>query len=94
MHIDSDTQLVSFNLRERYILAQALVLGIEKLAEVEPGPMREYSNIQDMAELLKSEMFSPFAVAVLEAQKSMGKSASTAATLVYYSDPDAEDLPF
>ena len=82
------------SLRERYIIAQALVLGIEKLAEVE-GPHREMSNMLDMGELLKSQMFGPFAVAVLECQRAMGKPATTAATLVYYEDEgDVEDLPF
>ena len=83
---------VHLSLRERYLIAQALVLGIEKLAEVE-GPMREYSNIQDMGELLKSQMFGPVTVAVLECQRAMGKPATTAATIVYYEEP-VEDLPF
>ena len=83
-----------FSLRERYLIAQALVLGIEKLAEVKDGPMREYSNINDMAELLKSAMFAPFTLAVLEAQKQIGTPATTASTLVYYVDPALEDLPF
>ena len=83
---------IHLSLRERYLIAQALVLGIEKLAEVE-GPMREMSNMADMAELLKSPMFGPFAVAVLECQRAMGKPATTAATIVYYEEP-VEDLPF
>ena len=91
---ESQTKSIHLSLRERYLIAQSLVLGIEKLAEVEPGPMREYSNINDMAELLKSAMFAPFTLAVLEAQKQIGKPATTASTLVYYVDPELEDLPF
>ena len=87
MHIDSDTQLVSFNLRERYILAQALVLGIEKLAEVE-GAIREWSNMHDMADLLKSPMLAPMATAILAME-----THTTAATLFHYED-EVEDLPF
>ena len=91
---ESQTKAIHLSLRARYLIAQSLVLGIEKLAEVEPGPMREYSNINDMAELLKSAMFAPFTLAVLEAQKQIGKPATTASTLVYYVDPELEDLPF
>ena len=89
---DAKTTSVQLSLRERYLVAQALVLGIEKLAEVE-GPMREYSNISDMGEMLKSPMFAPFTLAVLEAQRAIGKPATTAATIVYYEEP-VEDLPF
>ena len=91
--MDIFSESVSMSLRERYLTAQALVLGIEKLAEVEPGPMREYSNMHDMGEMLKSPWFAPFTLAVLEAQKQMGKPATTAATIVYYNEGD-EDLPF
>ena len=80
------------SLRERYIIAQALVLGIEKLAEVK-GSMREYSNMQDMGELLKTPALAPFTMAVLECQRALGKPATTAATIVYYEEP-VEDLPF
>ena len=87
------TSSVNLSLRERYLIAQALVLGIEKLAEVE-GPMREYSNMQDMGDLLKSQMFGPFAVAVLECQRAIGKPATTAATIVYYEDEEEAEIPF
>ena len=83
-----------FSLRERYLIAQALVLGIEKLAEVEPGPMREYSNMNDMGELLKSDMFAPFTMAILETLARMGTPATTAATIVTYSEDVPDDLPF
>ena len=91
MHIDSDTQLVSFNLRERYILAQALVLGIEKLAEVE-GAMREVSNMQDMAALLRSPLFHLMANAVLAS----GEYPAAENALVPENEPPFawEDLPF
>ena len=90
---EAKTSSVNLSLRERYLIAQALVLGIEKLAEVEPGAMREYSNMQDMGELLKSQAFAPFAVAVLECQRAIGKPATTAATIVHYEEP-VEDPPF
>ena len=78
---DTVPSLIQLSLRERYLIAQALVLGIEKLAEVE-GPMRGLSNMQDMGELLKSPAFAPFAIAVLETQRAIGKPATTAATIV------------
>ena len=80
------------DLRERYIIAQALVLGIEKLAEVK-DPMREWSNMQDMGALLKTPMLAPFTLAVLETQRAIGKAATTAATLVYYEDEDEAESP-
>ena len=78
------------DLRERYLIAQALVLGIEKLAEVK-GAKREYSNMQDMGELLKAPMLAPFTMAVLATQQAMGKPATTAATIVYYEDEDEDE---
>ena len=79
-----------FNPRERFILAQALVLGIEKLAEVE-GAMREVSNMHDMGDLLKSPMFSQMATAILAIE-----THPTAATLFHYicTEDEVKDLPF
>lgn len=75
--------VIVLSLRERYLITQALVLGIEKLAEVK-GSMREYSNMQDMGELLKIPSLAPFTMAVLECQRALGKPATTAATLARY----------
>ena len=91
--LDAYPEKVELSLRQRYLMTQALVLGIEKLAEVEPAHLREYSNMADMGELLKTPAFAPFAVAILESLAATGKPATTAATLVYYEEP-VEDLPF
>ena len=91
--LDAYPEKVELSLRQRYVMAQALVLGIEKLGEVEPSYRREYSNMADMGELLKSPAFAPFAVTILESLSATGKPATTAATLVYYEEP-VEDLPF
>jgi len=80
MHIDKTTELTSFSLRERYIITQGLVLGIAKLAEAE-GAMREWPNIHDMGDLLKSTLFAPFATAILATG-----DFPTAATLFHYEE--------
>ena len=56
----------SLSLRDRYIIAQALVLGIQALTKVEPRVMREESNIEDMVDLLASQPFALFALAILQ----------------------------
>tara|TARA_R100000306_G_C4300334_1_gene104752 strand:+ start:285 stop:566 length:282 start_codon:yes stop_codon:yes gene_type:complete len=90
--IDTDQGLIDLSLRERYLIAQALVLGIEKLEEAE-GPMRESSNMLDMHLLLTTPAFAPFAVAVLAARQAMGKPV-TWATLDLVKVAEDEDLPF
>jgi hypothetical protein len=50
----------SFSMRDQYIIAQALVLGIQELDKV-PGVMKEVSNILDMKYLLENQ-FGDFAV--------------------------------
>ena len=42
-----------FNIREQYIIAQALVIAIKELEQV-PSPYTEISNIADMKHLLKT----------------------------------------
>ena len=42
-----------FNIREQYIIAQALVIAIKELEQV-PSPYTEVSNIADMKHLLKT----------------------------------------
>lgn len=86
---DSSPDVIVLSLRERYLITQALVLGIEKLAEVK-GSMRENSNMQDMGELLKIPSLAPFTMAVLECQRAIGKPATTAATIVHYKEEEEE----
>jgi len=50
----------SFSMRDQYIIAQALVLGIQELDKV-PGVMKEVSNILDMKYLLENQ-FGNFAL--------------------------------
>ena len=50
----------NFSMRDQYIIAQALVLGIQELDKV-PGVMKEVSNILDMKYLLENQ-FGNFAV--------------------------------
>jgi hypothetical protein len=52
--------LHNFSMRDQYIIAQALVLGIQELDKV-PGVMKEVSNILDMKYLLENQ-FGDFAV--------------------------------
>ena len=52
--------LHNFSMRDQYIIAQALVLGIQELDKV-PGVMKEVSNILDMKYLLENQ-FGNFAV--------------------------------
>ena len=84
MHIDKTTELTSFALRERHIITQGLVLGIEKLAEAE-GAMREWSNMHDMGDLLRSPLFAPFATAILATG-----GFPMSATLFYYEEEPME----
>jgi len=44
----------TFGMRDQFILAQALVLGIQELKKV-PAPFTELSNILDMEWLLENE---------------------------------------
>jgi len=56
-----DETTLTFTMRERYIIAQALILGIKELEKV-PGAMKEVSNIMDMEYLLEhqfADMASP-----------------------------------
>jgi hypothetical protein len=50
----------NLSMRDQYIIAQALVLGIQELEKV-PGVMKEVSNILDMKYLLENQ-FRDFAV--------------------------------
>ena len=54
----------TMSLRDRYILAQALILGIEKLGEDVP-PYQEISNMQDMADMLMQPEFILFVGGIL-----------------------------
>ena len=49
--LDANPEHADLSLRQRYVMAQALGLGIETLGEVEPSYRREYSNMADMGEL-------------------------------------------
>ena len=82
------TQISSMklSLRERYVLAQALVLGIETLAKVEPASSREYSNMHDMGKLLRGNLLAPFTFAVLASLKTVGREAETAQRLTGFVD--------
>ena len=51
-------------LRDRFILAQSLVMGIEKLGEVKP-PHQEISNMQDMADMAIRPELTPFTMTIL-----------------------------
>ena len=51
-------------LRDRYILTQALVLGIEGLASVE-DTYKESSNMEDMADMLMQPEFTLFVGGIL-----------------------------
>ena len=87
---------MKLSLRERYVLAQALVLGIETLAKVEPASSREYSNMHDMGKLLRGNMLAPFTFAVLASLKAIGKEAETAQRLTGFVDVlngETNDLP-
>ena len=44
----------TFGMRDQFIIAQALVLGIQELKKV-PAPFTELSNILDMEWLLENE---------------------------------------
>ena len=49
-----DETTLTLTMRERYILAQALILGINELEKV-PVAMKEVSNIMDMEYLLEHQ---------------------------------------
>lgn len=51
---------MTLSMREQYIVAQALILGINELEKV-PSPYKELSNIMDMEYLLENQ-FSDMAV--------------------------------
>ena len=96
-------------LRDRYILAQALVLGIEKLGEDVP-PYQEISNMQDMADMLIQPEFvmfvggilmgrpgepSPYPVAAaLLAGRMAGLTEALDASKRLQRLPGLDDLPF
>ena len=57
----------NLDMRERFIITQALVVAIKELEKV-PAPYTEISNIADMKELLKTT-FSEFAQVVEQIQE-------------------------
>ena len=57
----------NLDMRERFIITQALVVAIKELEKV-PAPYTEISNIADMQELLKTT-FSEFAQVVEQIQE-------------------------
>ena len=69
----------TITMRDKFIIAQALVLGIQALEEV-PAPYTEVSNIMDMKELLHGP-FSEFAhvarMMVLETNKIYSEMGET-----------------
>ena len=97
----AETITMTLSLRERYLMAQALILAIETLAE-EDERRREWSNMQDMGALLKSDALAPFAFAVLASLQAMGKTAyarewsnmMAATTAGGAIEDEAADLPF
>ena len=52
----------TFGMRDQFIIAQALVLGIQELKKV-PAPFTELSNILDMEEIAKNYFNEFFGVA-------------------------------
>ena len=59
----------TFGMRDQFIIAQALVLGIQELKKV-PAPFTELSNILDMEWLLENE----FKNMALPAQLTVGEA--------------------
>ena len=59
----------TFRMRDQFIIAQALVLGIQELKKV-PAPFTELSNILDMEWLLENE----FKNMALPAQLTVGEA--------------------
>jgi len=57
----------AFDMRERYIITQALVVAIKELEKV-PAPYTEISNIADMKHLLQTS-FAEFAGVVEQIQQ-------------------------
>ena len=57
----------NLDMRDRFIITQALVVAIKELEKV-PAPYTEISNIADMQELLKTT-FSEFAQVVEQIQE-------------------------
>jgi len=58
--------ITTFDMRERYIITQALVVAIKELEKV-PAPYTEHSNIADMKHLLQTS-FAEFAQVVEHVQ--------------------------
>ena len=65
----------NLDMRERYIITQALVVAIKELEKV-PAPYTEISNIADMKELLKTT-FSEFAQVVEQIQEYQKEQVTT-----------------
>ena len=57
----TDSHTIALSLRDRFILSQALLIGIKELNKV-PAPYTEISNILDMEYLLENQ-FSDIATA-------------------------------
>ena len=64
----NQTTTHTFGMRDQFIIAQALVLGIQELKKV-PAPFTELSNILDMEWLLENE----FKNMALPAQLTVGE---------------------
>jgi len=65
----------NLDMRERFIITQALVVAIKELEKV-PAPYTEISNIADMKELLKTT-FSEFAQVVEQIQEYQKEQVTT-----------------
>lgn len=65
----NQTTTHTFGMRDQFIIAQALVLGIQELKKV-PAPFTELSNILDMEWLLENE----FKNMALPAQLTVGEA--------------------
>ena len=65
----------NLDMRERFIITQALVVAIKELEKV-PAPYTEISNIADMQELLKTT-FSEFAQVVEQIQEYQKEQVTT-----------------
>ena len=65
----------NLDMRERFIITQALVVAIKELEKV-PAPYTEISNIADMKELLKTT-FSEFAQVIEQIQEYQKEQVTT-----------------
>ena len=65
----------NLDMRERFIITQALVIAVKELEKV-PAPYTEISNIADMKELLKTT-FSEFAQVVEQIQEYQKEQVTT-----------------